>query len=194
MAVNSSWIIDPGHSEVQFKIRHLAVSNVTGRFRTFEGEVSSGTGDLNGAEIHGDDDFNGAGIHVVLDAGSLDTNNPQRDGHLKSPDFINVEKYPSIRFDGSLQKKEGDDYVIKGELTIREETRSVKLDATLTGTGVGRFGDKRAGFEVKGKIRRSDFGLTWNILAEGGGLVVGEEITLFFDIQLMKKALENTGG
>ena len=175
MAANSKWIIDPGHSEVQFKIKHLAVSHVTGRFRIFQGDV-----------LCGNEDFKDAEIHVTLDSGSMDTNNPQRDAHLKSPDFIDAEKYPVITFDGLLQK-DSDDYVLAGEMVIREVRASVKLRAELTGIGTGRFGDRRAGFEVKGKISRKDFGLTWNVLADGGGLVIGDEISLLFDIQLIKK-------
>ena len=175
MAGNSKWIIDPGHSEVQFKIKHLAVSHVTGRFRIFQGDV-----------VCGIEDFNEAEVHVRLDSGSLDTNNQQRDAHLRSPDFIDAEKYPAITFDGLLQKH-GDGYVLAGEMGIREVRSGVTLRAELTGIGTGRFGDTRAGFEVKGKISRKDFGLTWNVLAEGGGLVIGDEINLLFDIQLIRK-------
>jgi polyisoprenoid-binding protein YceI len=174
MAGNSKWIIDPGHSEIQFKIKHLAVSHVTGRFRIFQGDL-----------VCGNEDFNDARIHVTLDSGSIDTNNAQRDAHLKSPDFIDAEKYPGIAFDGLL-KKDGEDYVLEGEMVIREVRSAVKLRAGLTGVGTGRFGDTRAGFEVKGKISRKDFGLTWNVLADGGGLVIGDEISLLFDIQLIK--------
>ena len=175
MAGNSKWIIDPGHSEVQFKVKHLAVSHVTGRFRIFQGDV-----------FCGNEDFNDAEIHVTLDSGSIDTNNPQRDAHLRSADFIDAEKYPVITFDGLLQKS-GSDYVLVGEMGIRAVRSGVNLRAELTGIGTGRFGDTRAGFEGKGKISRKDFGLTWNILAEGGGLVIGDEISLIFDIQLIRK-------
>src|ERR1700744_5217387 len=158
MAAISKWIIDPGHAEVQFKIKHVAVAHVTGRFRIFQGDV-----------LCENEDFNDAEIHVTLDSGSMDTNNPHRDAHLKSPDFIDVEKNAVITFDGLL-KKDSDGYVLAGEMVIREVRAGVKLRAGLTGIGTGRFGDRRAGFEVKGKISRKDFGLTWNVLADGGGL------------------------
>ena len=175
MAGNSKWIIDPGHSEVQFKVKHLAVSHVTGRFRIFQGDV-----------VCGSEDFDDAEVHVTMDSGSIDTNNPQRDAHLRSADFIDAEKYPAITFDGLLQKN-GDGYVLAGEMGVREVRSGVTLRAEFTGIGTGRFGDTRAGFEVKGKISRKDFGLTWNVLAEGGGLVIGDEINLLFDIQLIRK-------
>jgi polyisoprenoid-binding protein YceI len=174
MAEKTKWIIDPGHSEVQFKIKHLGITNVNGKFNTFQGEA-----------LCTNEDFSNTEIHAVIQAGSIDTNNAQRDTHLKSPDFFDAEKFPIIKFDGRL-RKDDDDYVLAGELTIRETKKSVELKAEFSGTETGRFGDKRAGFEVTGKINRKDFGLTWNILAEGGGFVVGEDIKLHFDIQLVK--------
>ena len=175
MAEHSKWVIDPGHSEAQVKVRHLAISNVTGKFKVFQGDL-----------VCDNADFNDASIRVTLDSGSLDTNNPQRDAHLVSPDFLYAEKYPVIAFTGVLQKA-GSDYLLTGELSIREVKRHVSLNAGLNGIATGRFGDTRAGFEVRGKINRKDFGLTWNILAEGGGLVVGDEIDLYFDIQLIRQ-------
>jgi polyisoprenoid-binding protein YceI len=174
MAEKTKWIIDAGHSEVQFKIKHLGITNVNGKFNTFQGEALS----IN-------EDFNEAEVHAIIQAASIDTNNAQRDIHLKSPDFFDAEKFPAIKFNGKVIKDE-DDYVLAGELTIRDVTRPVELKAEFSGIATGRFGDKRAGFEVTGKINRKDFGLTWNILAEGGGLVVGEDIKLHFDIQLVK--------
>ena len=165
------WTIDPGHSEAQFKIKHLAIATVTGRFRKFEGTVDTST-----------EDFSSAEVSVTLDTASIDTNNPQRDGHLLSPDFFHAEKYPTITFAGSLQADR-----LAGELTIGETTHPVTLDAAFHGIGTGRYGDTRAGFEVSGKINRKDFGLTWNMLADGGGgFVLGEEVRLVFEIELVK--------
>jgi polyisoprenoid-binding protein YceI len=165
------WIIDSGHSEAQFKVKHLAVANVTGRFRVFQGEV-----------ICNGEGFEGASVRVVLDSGSIDTNNPQRDGHLKSPDFLDAEKYPEVVFEGNLSGG-----VFRGTLTIKDVSGLVEFRTLHLGTGVGRFGDTRAGFEAEGVIRRKDFGLTWNVLAEGGGLVVGEEIRVHFDVEVVRK-------
>jgi polyisoprenoid-binding protein YceI len=166
-----NWVIDSGHSEAQFKVRHLAVANVTGRFRVFQGEV-----------VCNGEDFEGAEVRVVLSSDSLDTNNPQRDVHLKSADFLDAEKYPEVVFVGVLSGG-----VFRGTLTIKDVSRPVELKAVHLGTGVGRFGDTRAGFEAEGVIRRKDFGLTWNVLAEGGGLVVGEEIRVNFDVEVVRK-------
>ena len=170
-----NWTIDPGHSELQFKIRHLAITNVTGKFKVFQGSL-----------ISSHDDFDNAVVQAVIDAGSIDTNNPQRDTHLRSPDFLAVEQFPAMNFEGRLQK-EADGYVLNGELIIREVRRPVRLTAEFAGMATGRFGDIRAGFEITGKINRKDFGLTWNILAEGGGLVLADEMNLHFDIQLIRQ-------
>lgn len=175
MTGNTNWTIDPGHSELQFKIKHLAITNVTGKFKVFQGGLISSNGD-----------FDNAVVQAVIDAGSIDTNNPQRDTHLRSPDFLAVEQFPAMNFEGRLQK-EADGYVLEGELGIRKTRRPVRLIAEFAGMATGRFGDIRAGFEITGKINRKDFGLTWNILAEGGGLVLGEEISLHFDLQLIRQ-------
>jgi polyisoprenoid-binding protein YceI len=173
MAANSKWVIDPGHSEVRFKVKHLGIANVTGRFKSFDGELESGQ-----------DGWDGSKVRVTLHPASIDTNNTQRDAHLVSADFFDVEKNPAISFEGVISEV-GDAFVVDGELGIRDVRRNVRLDAELTGVGKGRFGDTRAGFEIRGKINRKDFGLGWNILAEGGGWVVGEEVSLQFDIELV---------
>jgi polyisoprenoid-binding protein YceI len=175
MAGNTQWAIDPGHSELQFKIKHLAITNVTGKFRAFQGTV-----------VCADGEFNEAVVHATIDAASLDTNHPQRDTHLRSPDFLAVEQYPTIGFDGRLEKT-GEQYVLNGELQIRDVRRPIQLTAEFNGMATGRFGDTRAGFELRGKINRAAYGLTWNVLAEGGGLVVGDDINLIFDIQLARQ-------
>jgi polyisoprenoid-binding protein YceI len=175
MTTNSSWKIDAGHSQVQFKVKHLAITNVNGIFNTFEGTVECV-----------EDDFDQARVKASIVVDSIDTKHPDRDKHLKSLDFFDADKYPFINFNGLLQK-DGEDYQLTGDVTIRDVKRPVTLDVELTGAATGRFGDRRAGFEASGKINRKDFGLTWNILAEGGGLVLGDEIKLNFDIQLVKQ-------
>ena len=171
----TQWSVDPAHSEIQFKIRHLAITNVTGKFKVFEGNVAAP-----------DEGFDDAVVTAVIATASIDTNHPQRDTHLRSADFLAVELFPTMSFEGRLQK-EADGYVLPGELTIRDVRRPVRLTVEFAGIATGRFGDTRAGFEASGKIDRKDFGLTWNILAEGGGLVLGDEIALHFDIQLIRQ-------
>jgi polyisoprenoid-binding protein YceI len=172
----TKWSIDPGHSLVQFKVRHLGISNIAGTFKLFEGGVLSGT-----------DDFDNAKVHCVINTGSIDTNNAQRDEHLKSDIFFDVQKFPVIVFDGLLKKK-NDKYELAGDLTIRDTTHHIALDAEFNGTGIGRFSpQKRAGFEAAGKLSRKDYGLSWSMLTEAGGIIVSDEIKLHFDIQLINQ-------
>ena len=184
----TKWAIDNQHSVAQFKVRHLGVANVTGTFKVFQGELiqedEEGTSGTLGAS--GSSDFDGAKIQFTIDTNSLDTNHAQRDGHLKSPDFFHTEQFPAMTFNGMLRKS-GDRYEVVGDLTIRDVTKAVTFDAELTGTGKGRFGDNRAGFEVDGKINRKDFGLVWSMLTESGGLIVGEEVKVHFDVELIRE-------
>ena len=173
----TKWKIDLNHSEVQFKVKHLMISNVSGTFKLFNGDVESEG-----------DDFNNAKIAFEIDAASIDTNQPERDGHLKSPLFLDTEKFPEISFEGLLHKKNSH-YELTGDLTLCAVKKSVIMEVDYTGTGQGRFGDIRAGFEVSGKINRKDFGLNFSLLTDTGSVVVGEEIKLHFDIQLLKQAV-----
>jgi len=173
--IKSQWIVDASHSEVQFKVKHLMIANVSGTFRTFTGRVHAES-----------DDFNNSEISFEIDTDSIDTNQNERDGHLKSVMFLDTEKYPKIIFEGKLLK-DGDDYELTGDLTICAVKRNVRLEVEYTGTGKGRFGDTRAGFEVSGKINRKDFELNFNVLTETGSLVVGEEVKLHFDVELIKQ-------
>ncbi len=174
MATKSTWVIDPGHSTIQFKVKHLAIANVTGTFRSFSG----------GAETY-DETFEGAKVYFEMDAASVDTNNTERDNHLRSALFFDVAQYPKITFTGSFSKA-GDGYLLQGGLTIRGTTKTISLEAEHTGTGPGRFNDTRAGFEVSGKINRKDFGLDINLVAGAGNLVVGEDIKFQIDAELIK--------
>jgi polyisoprenoid-binding protein YceI len=171
----TKWIVDPKHSEVQFKVKHLAISNVSGTFKIFQGEVESEG-----------DDFNNASIHFEMESDSIDTNLQGRDGFLKSENFLDVQKFPKLIFDGNLLRKE-DNYHLEGELTIRETKKSIKMEVEHTGTGMGRFGDYRAGFELNGKISRKDFGLVFNLATEAGNLIMGEEIKLHCDIEIIRQ-------
>ena len=173
----TKWYIDPKHSEVKFKVRHLAITNVGGTFKTFSGEVQAGN-----------DGFKDAVVGFELYTNSIDTNLAERDGHLKSPLFFDAEKFPKITFSGILLKQDNG-YELDGGLTIFGITKAVRLEVEFNGIEKDvNVGLTRAGFEVNGKINRNDFGLTWNKLTEAGNFVVGEEVKLHFDIQLIKQA------
>ena len=171
----SIWAIDPGHTQVQFRIKHLGIANVNGTFDSFRGTLQTDN-----------DTFDHSNVHFEIDAASINTKLEARDQHLKSAFLFNTEQYPTITFEGMLEKKDHD-YQLTGELTICTVTRHIVLDASFTGSQKGPRGDTRAGFEVDGKINRKDFGLTWNILTEAGGIVVGDEVKLRFDIELIRQ-------
>jgi polyisoprenoid-binding protein YceI len=174
----TKWVLDPMHSEIQFKIKHLVISTVTGFFRTFEGEV-----------ITEGDDFENAQIDISIDVNSVDTNQGQRDEHLKSAEFFDAEKYPKITFKSSSLKKVSDEeYELTGDLTIKDTTRSVTLDVEFGGSANDFYGNTKAGFEVKGKISRKEFGLTWNGITEAGTIVAGDDIKLIINAQFAKQA------
>ena len=175
MTANTKWIIDTGHSEIRFKVKHLAVANVSGVFRDFRGKVSCAN-----------DNFENATVDFEIVSESLDTNNKDRDVHLRSQLFFDVERFPGISFSGVLQKEQ-DDYRLIGDLTILETTKRVALDVSFAGIATGRFNDVRAGFEIEGKINRKDFGLNFDLLNDAGDLVVGNDIKISGDIELIKQ-------
>ncbi len=179
-STTSTWKIDPGHSAVQFKVKHLAIANIAGAFSAFTGIVQTDR-----------DDFAEAQVHLEIEAASLGTNNEKRDDHLKSDVFFDVQQFPTLTFDGSLHRTI-DNYALTGLLTLRGVTRQMTLQAAFTGTGKGRWGDTRAGFEVRGRLNRTDFGLTWNMPTEVGGLLIGEDIQLQMDIELIKEEVAAT--
>lgn len=173
---STKWNIDGTHSEVQFKVKHLVISTVTGTFNTFEGS----------AETEGDE-FDGAKVGFSLDVDSIDTNVADRDGHLKSDDFFNAAQYPKITFaNGILKKKSGDKYTLTGDLTIRDNTKNISLDVEMGGIMVDPYGQTKAGFEVVGAVSRKEFGLKWNAVTEAGGVVVGDEVKIIINAQLVK--------
>jgi polyisoprenoid-binding protein YceI len=174
----TKWAIDPSHSKVSFKVKHLMISNVLGNFKEFEGQVSSA-----------ENDFSGAVINVSLNAASIDTEMADRDAHLKSPDFFDAEKYPKITFSGNGLKDLGDDmYELTGELTIKDVTKVVTLSVEFGGVMSDPWGNVKAGFSINGKINRKDWGLNWNAALEAGGLLVGEEVKISGDVELVKLA------
>lgn len=174
----TKWVLDPMHSEVQFKVKHLVISTVTGSFKTFEGELETEN-----------DDFTDAKINFSLDVNSLDTNQEQRDGHLKSAEFFDAENFPKISFQSTLFKKTGgDDFELKGDLTIKGITKPVTLSVEHGGSAADFYGNTKAGFEITGKINRKEFGLTWDGVTEAGSVVVGEDIKLIINVQFAKQA------
>lgn len=176
VATKTKWGIDTTHSEVQFKVKHLVISTVTGTFKKFSGEVTSEG-----------EDFNNASASFSIDVNSIDTNQADRDGHLKSEDFFAAAQYPSITFsNGTLKKVSGDIYKLIGDITIRSTTKRVELDVEFGGIVKDPWGNIKAGFELNGKINRKDFGLSWNALTEAGGMVVADEVKLHLNIELAK--------
>ncbi|TZF81040.1 YceI family protein [Pedobacter sp. BS3] len=174
----TKWTVDPTHSEVQFKVKHLVISTVTGSFKTFSGTLETEN-----------DDFSNAAVSFSLDVDSIDTNQSDRDNHLKSPDFFDAEKYPKITFQStSFTHQGGDDYQLQGNLTIRDITKPVTLNVEYGGSATDFYGNTKAGFEVMGKISRKEFGLQWNAVTEAGAVVVGDEIKLIINVQFVKQA------
>ncbi|WDF57002.1 YceI family protein [Mucilaginibacter sp. KACC 22063] len=173
----TKWVLDPMHSEVQFKIKHLVISTVTGSFNKFEGT----------AETEGDE-FENANIEFTLDVDSIDTNQEQRDQHLKAADFFDAEQYPKITFKSTSFTKSGSDFKLTGDLTIKDVTKSVTLDVEHGGTATDFYGNHKAGFEVAGKINRKEFGLTWHGVTEAGSIVLGDDIKLDISVQFTKQA------
>ncbi len=174
-AVATKWNLDTTHTEVQFKVKHLVIATVTGFFKKFSGSVESEA-----------EDFDGAKVNFSLDVNSIDTNQADRDGHLKSADFFAAEQYPTLDFTGTLKKESGNDYKLDGALTIRGTTKAVVLDVEFGGTMVDPWGNTKAGFEINGKINRKDFGLNWNALTEAGGVVVSEDVKIHINAELAK--------
>ena len=174
----TKWAIDPSHSKVAFKVKHLMISNVLGNFKEFEGAATTDG-----------DDFSSAQISFSLNASSIDTEMADRDAHLRSADFFDAENYPKISFSGNGLKDLGDDmYELTGELTIKDVTKSVTLSVEFGGIMPDPWGNVKAGFSVNGKINRKDFGLNWNAALEAGGVLVGEEVKISADIELVKLA------
>ena len=173
----TKWVLDPMHSEVQFKVKHLVISTVSGFFKSFEGSLETDN-----------DDFQNAKINFSLDVNSIDTTQPQRDEHLKSAEFFDAEKYPKISFSSTSFTKSGDDYKLTGNFTIKDVTKPVTLDVEFGGSAADFYGNTKAGFEVSGKINRKEFGLTWDGITEAGAIVVGEDIKLFANVQFAKQA------
>lgn len=174
----STWTIDVSHSDVSFNVSHLVVSEVTGKFKKFDGELKAKS-----------DDFTDAEIAFTIDAASINTEDEKRDGHLKSPDFFDVAKYPTIMFKSkSFKKVDGNKYKLVGDLTMHGVTKSVELDVAFKGTAKSPWGQTVGAFKLSGAINRVDFGLTWNKTLDNGGLLVGETVNITANIEVVKKS------
>lgn len=177
MSTSAKWVIDPTHSEVQFKVKHLVITTVTGQFNEFSGEATAS------------DDFSDAQVSFEAKIDSISTNNEARDGHLKSEEFFAAEQHPTLNFVSTgITKKDEDSFVLSGDLTLRGVTKPVSLDVEYGGTVVDPYGQTKAGFEIKGKINRKDFGLTWSAVTEAGGAVVSDDVRLIANVQFVKQA------
>jgi polyisoprenoid-binding protein YceI len=178
MSTTTKWVLDPSHSEILFKVKHLMITNVKGEFRKKTGEViSNGT------------DFSDAKINLSMEVNSIDTNDEGRDGHLKGADFFDVENHKEIGFSGtSFTKVDAETYKLKGMLTIKGISKEVSLDAEFGGINKDPWGNEKAGFSVSGKFNRTDWGLSWNAALEAGGVLVSEEVKLNAEVQFVKQA------
>jgi len=173
----TTWTFDPTHSELTFKIKHLMITNVTGSFKKFDVQVNTTS-----------NDFSSAQIVVTADMHSIFTNNEQRDEHLRNSDFFESDKYPELKFvSTNIEKVDEETFNLYGDLTIKGVTKPVKLDVEYNGLTKDPWGGERAGFVVTGKIKRSDWGINFNGALETGGVMLGEEVKLNGEIQLVKQ-------
>ncbi len=175
-AQTATWKFDPAHTQIKFTVKHLVISEVTGNFKKFDGTVTT-----NG------NDFSTAKIDFIAETNSIFTDNEKRDNHLKSDDFFNAEKFPQLKFVGKSMKKAGKNkFKLTGDLTIRDVTKSIILDVVYNGSTTA-WGSTHAGFKLTGKVNRFDYNLKWNSLIETGGAVVGKDVTITCDVELIKE-------
>ena len=174
----SNWNIDAAHSGINFSIRHMVVSKVRGRFAQYTGAVHID-----------DDDLTRAVVEATINASSIDTGTPERDAHLRSPDFFDVEKFPDLRFRSQrIEKIDDERYRVVGDLTIRDVTREVALDVEYGGRAKDPWGNERIGFVARTSIDRKDFGLKWNQVLEAGGLLVSDRVDIELEVQAVRAA------
>lgn len=169
----TKWTIDRDHSEISFKVKHLVISTVTGKFKSFDAAIETDN-----------DDFEDAKISFEADISSIDTGNEDRDTHLKSDDFFNADEHPKLTFESKSFNKTGiGEYKLKGDLTIRGNSKPIELDVEYGGTVRDPYGNTKAGFEINGKLNRKEYGLTWNAVTEAGSIVVSDEVKLNLNVQ-----------
>jgi polyisoprenoid-binding protein YceI len=172
------WELDPAHSEIHFKVKHLMIANVTGHFKHFT--VS--------AETEGEDFSKATNIVFTAEVHSIDTGNEQRDTHLKSADFFNGDTHSKIHFHSEKYDKKGDKEILHGNLTIHGMTKPIAVDVEFGGIAKDSYGRTKAGFTISGKLSRKEFGITYNAATEAGGVVIGDEVKFNGEIQLIKQA------
>lgn len=174
----SNWVIDGTHSSVDFTVKHMMFARVNGTFEKFDATISA---DL--------DDLTTADIAFTVDLSSVNTHNEDRDNHLRSADFFEVETYPELSFKStSITKSDDDEYKVTGELSLHGVTRTETFEVEYLGSGKDPWGNEKAGFHVKGKVNRTDYGLKWNAMLETGGVLVGEDVKISLNIQAARQA------
>lgn len=172
----TKWVLDPTHSELTFKVKHMMIANVKGEFKSFS------------VMVHGEDILKSS-LNVSMDATSINTNNTDRDNHLKSADFFDVQNHKELSFKStSFKQKDEDEYELKGILTIKGISKEVALEVEFGGSNKDPWGNQKAGFSVKGKINRKDWGLNWNAALETGGVLVSDEVKIFGEVQFVKQS------
>ena len=175
--LSGTWVIDPVHSEVSFSVRHLMVSKVRGRFGQFSGEL-----------VTADDPLESS-VHASVELASIDTGNADRDAHVRTADFFDVERYPTLTYHSTGVRQDGDGFVVDGDLTLHGVTKSVPLALEVNGFQAETpFGDTRAGFSATAELNRNDFGIEFNAPLEGGGVVVGNRIQIALEIEAVRQA------
>lgn len=173
---SSKWVLDPAHSELLFKVKHLMISNVKGEFRNFHASILSETGDITKGKVI-----------TKIEAASIFTNNEQRDGHLKSADFFDVENYKDITFESTaIEKNDEESFNLTGALTMKGISKEITLNVEFGGTAMDPFGNKKAGFTFSGQINRKDWGLNYNAVLETGGVLVSDEVKISGEVQFVQ--------
>jgi len=177
----TKWTIDPTHSELQFRVKHLMISNVTGQFNQFQGTIETV-----------DNDFTTAKAHITANVNSISTNNPQRDAHLQSSDFFDADNHPQLIFNAEkMIRKDEDNYEIHGLLNMRGVSKRIVLDAEYGGIAQDPWGNTRVGFTINGKLNRKDFGVSFGLLSETGGIALGDEVKIQANMQfVMQEVLQ----
>ncbi len=178
MANQTTWAFDPAHSEITFKVKHLMITNVKGEFKQFQATLNAA-----------DESFKNATASATIQLASISTNNEDRDNHLKSADFFEVEKFPTIQFEStSLERFDAENGQLKGNLTIKGITKEVSFELEFGGISKDPWGNEKVGFSLNGKINREDFGLTWNAALETGGVLVSSDVKIAAEIQFVKQS------
>jgi polyisoprenoid-binding protein YceI len=174
----AKWTIDPSHSEVGFKVKHLMITNVKGSFREFSGHISSEG-----------EDFVNPNVEFIAKAASIDTTDEKRDEHLRSADFFDAENFPELRFISTgYERVDTETFNLFGDLTIKNITKPIKLTVVFEGIMKDPYGQIKAGFTIEGKINRKEWDLNWNAALEAGGILVGDEVRLISEVQMIKEA------